>query len=405
MSERHGTNYYEKIIDVRELVNLQLRFKWYTIATTLLAAVAVFAISSFLITPQYQTSAFVAIIEPSINAELDPRVQVSPSIPDASSLSGLAEADEIIDEVIRELGYEDTYKGNIPDVEAALQGDSQLRLKVTTEDPVRSKEIANRWAEVLVSRLNDIFGTGELRLEEIEAEVNKARESWISAQEALESYLPQSRVDVLEVQLSEEKRRLNQYLNQIDANNRLIMDAQAYEARLAEKGPTNEITLGDTLSLIALQQRSSGGVQGTQLQLSSEQITDGRFTVSSALDIIDVLVRSVENQNEKLSENVNESENAIVKLTVELESEKHKLERLIQERDLARSSYQALASQLEETRITQSQDGKTAQIAAKALAPRRPSGPNTLINTAIAAVVGFLFSVSVVFIYDWYKEE
>lgn len=405
MSERHGTNYYEKIIDVRELVNLQLRFKWYTIATTLLAAVAVFAISSFLITPQYQTSAFVAIIEPSINAELDPRVQVSPSIPDASSLSGLAEADEIIDEVIRELGYEDTYKGNIPDVEAALQGNSQLRLKVTTEDPVRSKEIANRWAEVLVSRLNDIFGTGELRLEEIEAEVNKARESWISAQGALESYLPQSRVDVLEVQLSEEKRRLNQYLNHIDANNRLIMDAQAFEARLAEKGPTNEITLGDTLSLIALQQRSSGGVQGTQLQLSSEQITDGRFTVSSALDIIDVLVRSVENQNEKLSENVNESENAIVKLTVELESEKHKLERLIQERDLARSSYQALASQLEETRITQSQDGKTAQIAAKALAPRRPSGPNTLINTAIAAVVGFLFSVSVVFIYDWYKEE
>ena len=98
-------------------------------------------------------------------------------------------------------------------------------------------------------------------------------------------------------------------------------------------------------------------------------------------------------------------EEGIGELSAALESEKHKVELLTQERDLARNAYIALSNQLEETRITQSQEEYSAKIGAEAIIPRKESNPNLLLNTVLAAILGGMLAVSTVLIYAWWIKD
>jgi len=66
----------------------------------------------------------------------------------------------IIDQVAVSLNLVDYMEENKPDLEASLQGKSQLHLQVTATDPAIAAQIANGWAQVLVLRLDDLYGTG-----------------------------------------------------------------------------------------------------------------------------------------------------------------------------------------------------------------------------------------------------
>ncbi len=390
-------------VDLRELIKIILKYKWLILAVTFLVALSAFLASVFVVSPKYEASSYITLTEPIISAEFDPSIQVSFNMPDAQAMADFAEADAVIKQVTEELGLESFFEDNEPKMEATLQGKSQLQLLVSTIDSKTAAQIANTWAEIMAQRLNNLYGTGEGALASIQAEVDIAREKWHSDQEALEDYLPQSRVAVLEVQLEETKNALARYLNIIELNRILISDTQGLHSQIAKLKANESLATGAVLSMIALQQRASGGLSGIQFQIQGDEVLGQEYTVAVGRAVLQELISAVEEQNTTFQEELLPLESRISEQSVALESEMFKEEQLTQERDLSQNAYIALASLLEETRIRQAQDENPAKISVWAVEPQKPSGPQVGVITLLAIMMGFIFSLVSIFFIEWWK--
>ncbi len=403
--------HYEDVIDLRAIAKTLLRWAWLIILAGLFASLAAFLTSKFVLSPQYESTALVAIIEPSLIAELEPSIQVEMQMPDTQALAELAQSEDLLLKVyqssqVRELlEPEIAFDGFRDRAEATLIGNNQLRLNVTDSDPQRAARIANVWANCTADRLNDLYGATEENYEKLKQQAETSRQNWDETQSALEQFLPQSQVDVLQAQLEQAKSNLSTYLAQIDRNEILIEDVRGLDARLEALNQNSVIPPGEALSLMALQQRASGALEGTQIQLPGPDIMGEGYTVRQARASLDELVRSLQSQNEDFKALLPTLETRIKQLNVQLEEEQHQLDQLREQRDLARNAYRALSGQLEETRITLSQGDQIAKVAAQAWASEEPSGPNTLMNTALAGVVGLMLAVGAVFVVEWWRDE
>ena len=404
MKDNREPYYYEDVIDLRELVQTLLDYKWVVVGVTLLAALAAFLVSTFYLPPQYQASSFVTLTEPIIRAELDPSIQVSPNLPDTAGLAELAEADAMVRVVSTDLGLK-VEEVRAFEWQASMQGQSQLMLQVTAPTADFAAEAANRWAELMVSHLNDLYGTGDQTLETLEREVKLAKEEWTTAQTALEDYLPQSRVDVLEVRLAERKDMLSDTLTRIEYNQDLVRDIQTLKAQVDNLKSEQDLSTGKALSIIALQQRASGGISGAQFQIQGGEILGAEYTLEEGMEELDGLLSAILNQNREIQEELTAIEESILNFSQELESERFAVEQLKQERDLARTAYTALANQLEETKITQAQEEHSAKVGVEAVVPHTYVNPNEWLNMALAGLIGFFVTIGFVLIHDWWEDE
>lgn len=407
--------YDQDVVDLRAMLETLLRWAWLIVLAGLLAALAAYLTSTFMLSPQYHSTALVAITEPGLIAELEPSIQVAMQMPDTQALAELAQSEDLLlqvyqaSEVSELLEADATFGGFRNRFEAALQGSNQLRLTVTDSDPNRAARIANVWADCTADRLNELFGATEGNYERLKQQAEIARQNWDASQNVLEQFLPQSEVDVLHAQLEQAKSNLSTYLAQMDRNTLLIADVRSLDDRLEALDQNAVIPAGEAFSLIVFHQRASGvleegQLQNTQIQLSGPDVLGDDYTVRQARAGLDELARSLQAQNEVFEALLSGLKAEIKTLNVQLEEESHQLEQLRQQRDLARSAYHALAGQLEETRITLAQGGQTAKVAASAWAPENPSGPNTKMNTALAGVVGLMLAVGAVFVVEWWRE-
>ena len=411
MEQQPQPTYYEDTLDLRAMVKTLLRWVWLIILAGLLAAVTAFLTSKFVLSPQYESTALVAITEPSLIAELEPSIQVEMQMPDTQALADLAQSEDLLLKVYQSPGVSEllepdsTFGGFRNRAEATLVGSNQLRLTVTDSNPQRAARVANVWADCTADRLNDLYGATEENYEQLKQQAETARQNWDTAQAALKQVLPKSQVDVLQTQLGQAKTNLSTYLAQLDRNELLIEDVRSLDVRLEALNQNAVIPAGEALSLMALQQRASGALEGTQIQLPGPDVLGEGYTVRQARASLDELVQSLQAQNEDFEALLPTLETRIKGLNVQLEEEQYQLDQLREQRDLARSAYRALSGQLEETRITLAQGDQTAKVAAQAWAPEEPSGPNTLMNTALAGIVGLMLAVGAVFVIEWWREE
>lgn len=402
--------YYEDIIDLRELIRTLWNYKWTIIAATLLAAVAAFLTDNFILPPQYEASAHVGIRRPTFQADLEPSIENPSSIENyqqlrnlTDSLPELAESDDVWQSVCQEMGLkcvgEDDEK---PDLKATLVGTNQLKLTVTCEDPQQSAEFANVWAGEVIRRWNMLYGSESINLSKIEEEVAEARQRWEQTQNNLEAYLPQSKVNVVQVQLEQAEQNLNRYMDEMEGNERLIRDARSLDNRLQGLAPSAQLPVGEALSLIALQQRTTGGISGTQFQLPGAEILGQDFTVADGRKGIAGLITALEDQNASLADALPTLEEEIASLAVELESEQHKISQLEQERDRARQEYSSMAGYFDEARINKENQGPASYSIAPARVPQRESGQSTIMIVALAGIVGVMIALGSVLIYSWW---
>ena len=417
MSEQHqqpqDPYYYEDVIDLRELAKTLWSSKWIILAAVLLAALAAYLTDNYILSPQYEASAHMGIRRTTFQADLEPRIENPSSLQDyqqlrnlTDSLPELAESADVVLKVCQVMDLacvgEDSQR---PDLEAALIGTNQLKLTVTCQDPERAAEFANLWAAEMIRRWNILYGTAEVDLDQIEGELESSRQKWDAAQQTLEAYLPESKVNVIEVQLEQAQSKLNRYLEEVEANQRIVRDARSLEARLSGLSGSQNLPVGEALSLIALQQRASGSVSGTQFQLSGTEILGGGYRVSDARNSLTQLRGALENQNQELESTLPELESEITALTVALENGHYKIEELEGERDRAKMEYQALAGYYDEARINKKNQGAAAYSVARAVIPFEETGQSTTVIVALAGIIGGMIAVGGVLGYSWWIEE
>ena len=405
MTENRETQYTEEIIDLRELILTLWAKKWVILGAAILAGLAAFVVSKFLVQERYQASAYLTITDPNLRAELETSILTSPVEFETSGLSDLAESAELQQLAFNALGVIDPVEQRAYEFSASMPGEDQLELMATARGPDLAAEAANAWASVVLNRLNGLYGTEEEALNSLEMEVSRAGENWSASQLALETYLPESRLDSLSLQFSAARSKLAKYLKEIDCNQLLISDVQALQQQIGIYSDTEFLSTGTALSLISLQQRAVAVQDVTPLQIQIDQSWQADLTAAEAGVILVQLIEALESQDEKLSEEVHLLEDEISSLVLSQEKEQYQIDLLTQERDLARQAYIALSSQLEETRITLAQEERPVRIGAEAVEPMKPSSPNTLLNSVLAAMIGAMLVVGGVLIRKWWIDE
>ena len=404
MTETKYTHFSEEVIDLRELIRTLWAKKWLILGVTFIAGLAAFLVSSFLVPERYQAAAFITITEPNLRAELETSIQTEPVPLETSGLVELAESAELQALTFSALGVTDYEQQRSYEFSAVMQGEGQLRLGVTTEDPVLAAEAANAWAGVVSERLNELYGTSQETLTILESEAAQAKIAWAEAQEALETYLPECQVESLTVELSEQKKNLARYINQIEGNRLLISDAETMLAQLVIEEDGEVLATGTALSIIALQQRAAGGVSGTQFQIQGDQIMGVDYPADKGRETLLGLIAALQEQNLDFEMEIELIQEGLGEISSQLESERFKVDQLSQERDLARQAYTALSSQLEETRITWAQEDRPVKIGAQAVVPQHRSSPNVLLLTALVALMASVLSILVVLLAGWFQE-
>lgn len=79
---------------------------------------------------------------------------------------------------------------------------------------------ANVWAEEVIHRWKELYGTENVNLSQLEDDVERAHSKWSETQGAVEAYLHLSKIDVVQVQFTKAKNKLNCYLDEVEGNER-----------------------------------------------------------------------------------------------------------------------------------------------------------------------------------------
>jgi succinoglycan biosynthesis transport protein ExoP len=406
---------YEDEIDLREIAVTLLKYKWIILIITLVFAIAAFLTTKLILPKEYQATAYVLIVKPSTTTDFDSHIQTTTQLPDSKSILDLTKADDLVYVVYHSPQVEPLFKDYISlgafknKLSSVLTGSNQLRLSVTDTDPERVATIANIWAEQVTARLNALLDTDIASLDQIKTQVEEARLSWDAAEQALLDYLPQSDLDALKVSLSQKRSSLENTLNEIDSDQMLIGNARLLKARFETKSSNDPISIDNALSLVTLQQKAIGQLRGAslsaslQFQVTGADLFNEQYTVADARSDLDTLVSALQTQVDDLNGQVSQQTADITTQATELEDAQYQIDQLTVQRDLNLEAYKALSSHEVEVKITLSQNDQAAKIAGEALPPEKPSGPRSLINTAIAGAAGFVLAILAVLVLNWWK--
>jgi uncharacterized protein involved in exopolysaccharide biosynthesis len=406
-----ASDYLDDEIDLRELVRTLLRFKWWIVGLTVVALLAGYLVSKFLLPKQYAASALVVITKPVFTANLDPRIQVSAQTPDAKALTEITKADDLLQAIVASpelagmLDPDTTPAALGGQLEVRLIGVSQLQLVVTDTDPARAAKIANLWAEQVATRLNDLYDLSENSLTQFEQLTDEAYQGWEVAEQALAQQIPQSQVEVLQVTLRQSQDSLRAYLDKNLQLDLVISDARALQARLQAQSLGAALLTGDALTLINIQQNvvSLGASSGLQIQITDPAIFGEQYTIAEALTNLETLITSLQSQQSDLAASIETLKTRITEQAVALETAQFQISQFTVQRDLALSTYQALSNQTVETRIGLSQGNQAAKVAALALPPSVASGPRATVNALIAGGMAFVLTIFGALAINWWR--
>jgi capsular polysaccharide biosynthesis protein len=153
----------EEEIDLRPYIEALVKNWMWIIGAAVIAGVVALAVSSFL-PPSYEATARAAVTASSAVVEFDPRIR---SVDDGQPLKAYPEialSDDLMAALLAEIVETTPDITSIEDLRKILDAsagadDSLLRLTVTYHDPEQTAEIANRWAELFVTRVNEIYGS------------------------------------------------------------------------------------------------------------------------------------------------------------------------------------------------------------------------------------------------------
>ena len=401
--------YYDDEIDLRELVLTLWQGRWVIITLTLVAALTAFTISKWVLPEKYEAMAYVSITEPMLQFAETSEISISAKLPDIASATELASNQALLEKVTAspEVAYLwDAEKDALQDmVTAATVGKDQLRLEVSDTSPERAALLANIWAEQVAEQINLLYGVDAIA-QTLEFQVSQAKEDYAQTQSALEDELSQNKLDALNAQLGRIKGDLSCVLARGSAATRILEDLQVLEESLQKTGGTS-LSLGDALSLTTLQQRASSsqicasGTQSPQLQIGNETLVG--IALSDALETISQLRDALQIQQPLLAGEQARLEAEIPSLRSDFAKAEYQLKQRTRARDQSQELYTALLEQQSRIATILITSGKVATVSAPAIAPDEKSSPKTLMNTALAGILGLMLGVFWVFVAGWWQ--
>ena len=404
--------YYDDEIDLREIIQTLIS-GWKVILTlSLVAAVAAFGISKWVLPEVFQAASYVIITEPMVQFAEASEITINTNLPDINSVTELATGQALLEKVTTTPKIAvlwDAEKDSIKEmVEVTGVGNDRLRLQVSDTSPERAALLANIWAEEVAKQINLLYGVDAIA-QTLEAQVIHAREDYAQAQAALEEAYSQSNLDNLEAQLGNTKSDLSCLLARQSAATRILEDLQVLEESIQTQTTGNSLSLGDALSLTTLQQRASASqicaseTQSPQLQIGNDALIG--IPLSDTFKTISQMRVALQMQGSFLKGEQARLEAEIPSLQRDLAEAAYQLDQRRQARDQAQELFTALEQQQGRITTILNTSGKVATVSAPAVIPDEKSSPKTMINSVLAGSLGLMLGIFWVFAAGWWQNN
>ncbi|MEA3351417.1 MAG: Wzz/FepE/Etk N-terminal domain-containing protein, partial [Chloroflexota bacterium] len=320
-------------LNMREMIVILLRHKWLIISVTLLATVVAGVVGSLSVNPQYQSKATIqvdrlnliialsTISKPeedvSILLENTPENDITDedilalleNVPQLVLLEKLARDDKLLAEINHSFGkYVKPTTSSIED---------RIDLIATSSDPNTASEYVNLWAKKYVERLNNEYtpdrmvGYLDIYIEALWAKVAAAEESLLDV-------MSNETVEVKEAELTHAKQSLIKYLTEIEDNEDLLKEIQAFDHILTEHDADVILTTGERIRSVSLHQRAYSDHDEAMTDRYETDYFSDEYPAAQARNDLQVLSTAIENEIDLLETEVDQLESHLLSLAAEL---------------------------------------------------------------------------------------
>lgn len=400
----------EEEIDLRQYVLTLLKYWKWILGVTLGSAIVALVVS-FLLPPTYKATALVAIKVPKYVMQFDPRFEVPSQFPQPAyrAYPDLALGDEVLETLFARLNPRPEKVETLQDlrqmVDAKAGRDpSVVRLVVRSRDPQEAARIANLWTELFVAHANQVYGTGEKELRQLEEQLALAHAELETAETALIEFQARNQASILDAQLDSLRRQQADYLANQRAITYILQDIRALQEQLTRQPDERPASLADDLTALFLQIKAFNAQASAPIQLQvSGAASLSSKSVGETIALLDDMAQALEAKSAEVGQRIEELSPEILSLQKQLQEIYTESGRLTRQRDLANETYTALARKVEETRIAMQVPESAARLASRAAVPEEPASPRKLLNTAVAGVLGLMLSVFGAFGVKWWR--
>jgi capsular polysaccharide biosynthesis protein len=408
-------DYVEQEIDLRRYVDAILS-KWYWIlGLGLLAGAMAYAASLLLLSPTYEATALVSVIESRQRVQFDPRIVTVEEDQPLKVYPEIATSDELLFALQNELPIAASF--TLQQFRSMLKASpgtdpSLLHLTARNADPEVASGIVNAWAELFVSWANDTYGDStEEQLLFFEQRLEDAAVELKASQEALVEYQAQNRSAILNNEIFELQQTHADLLAKDGEIEILLRDIVSLLAASSSDWTTGNLAAGDQLTALILKLRAFGGPESDgsvntlwQLQVNSDRLAaeDGNDLGKQILN----LRAALEIQAAQTKAAISEIEPRILSVQEERQEADVTESQMLRNVELAKDTHTALARTVEEKRITSQDSNAGVRLVSRSITPTAPIGPRKSLN-ALAAFAGvtFLSTLIIVFVHWWRTNE
>lgn len=404
--------YYEDEIDLHDYVNVLVKYWWIVIGLPVVF-VAIAAILGFLVMqPTYEATAMVAITRPRYIVQftnqfetvpLDQREVPLKAYPTLATSSDLLSS--LLPLVADQLPEDSRDLEQLQSMVAARSGSdtSLIELTVTAGDPEVAANIANIWAARFADKIEEVYGQSAYEVEAFESQLEMASARRDAAETAVVEFQARNNSVVLEAQIQDKRASLNNYLLARRSLEQVQQDATALSERLAMQSPGSTTTYSDEITALLIQVHSlvSADTPNVQLQLPAIEAASGR-SLTEQIALLDNLVTTLDKLDGELEAKSAGVEPELLALQAQLETVQAELNKLTDERDIARGLYQSISLKLDEARLSHETNGREFQVAAQAVPPILPSSPRKVLMIAVAGALGLMAGVLGAFVVNFF---
>jgi succinoglycan biosynthesis transport protein ExoP len=407
----------EDEIDLRVYINVLIRYWRLIVGLTVVAAVVAFAVTS-LLPRSYEATAMVVVTRPLYQFQFTSEIQnlENANNPSQQLLTGkaaldLATSDAILQQVLDAVGNdlpanERTLTAFREMAKAKIGGDpSIVNLIVTNRDPQRVAKIANTWADLYVRQINDLYGQAGEQLKFFESQLTQAKSDLDQADQALVDFQKRNDASILQAQLNAKQGALSNYLGLGESLKLLLQNVRSLQDQLSRQPASDQSTLGDDLSTLALQVNALNAQSGIpiQLQLPSTGALSNR-TVGQQVAYLADLAQTIEAKQAEVKKQADALPAEIKTLQGQIQEANTEGTRLNRQRDLAQSVYTTLAQKVGETRIAAQDTSGRVRLASAAAVPDEPVSAHRIVSTLIAAALGLFVGAMAALGIEYFKQ-
>lgn len=434
MSQQPTAHQYSQDYDeisLREVIEVLINGKKLIAIITIIAVLISGILSYFVIDPTYEAKTLLMASLAtdklsslkSSNGDIDSILDSISSYPvlTIQTYKEQIKSPEILQQTIEELELDklDIKMDNLADMIdlETIEDTNLIAIKVKHSDPELASNIANTLAKNFTEFITKISKdqaskTSQFLATQLEVEKSKLDEATLE----LKTFLSQPRgLDELNSEYDSKISLLTNYKTQLVEKEVEISKLEAGLAAAKEnlkntpKILVTKKSVGEDslLNQVVADKAGSTVAETADITMESEEINPNYIKLENQISDFNINISKLKKEMEILAQKIDKTQKEIESLNSEIAEKKHQQTLIQRKVNLAQSTYDSFLKKYEETRIAESTEiGESSiNIVSKAAVPEVPVAPRKALNVAIAAVLGIMIGVFVVFFREYWKSS